>query len=109
MPKPPEPQQLPTPLPATLFPGPQSGSSDASSRTISTPLTATQLSTSSPPSSANSRAWLPEIAVQWWPVWLGLALLFVPSINDLLRGPWSTEEQGHGTHHTWACTVAAVA
>ena len=96
MPKPPEPQQLPTPLPATLFPGPQSGSSDASSRNISTSLTATQLSTSSPPSSANSRAWLPEIAVQWWPVWLGLALLFVPSINDLLRGPWSTEEQGHG-------------
>jgi exosortase B len=33
---------------------------------------------------------------QWWPVWAGLALLFMPSLTDLLRGPWSTEEQGHG-------------
>jgi len=33
---------------------------------------------------------------QWWPVWAGLALLFVPSLHDLLRGVWSTEEQGHG-------------
>lgn len=33
---------------------------------------------------------------QWWPVWAGLALLFMPSLIDLLRGPWSTEEQGHG-------------
>lgn len=32
----------------------------------------------------------------WWPAWTGLALLFVPTLYDLLRGPWSTEEQGHG-------------
>lgn len=35
-------------------------------------------------------------AGQWWPVWAGLALLFVPSIVDLLHGAWATEEQGHG-------------
>lgn len=36
------------------------------------------------------------VAGQWWPVWTGLALLFVPTVHDLLRGPWATEEQGHG-------------
>lgn len=32
----------------------------------------------------------------WWPVWAGLALLFVPTMYDLLHGVWATEEQGHG-------------
>lgn len=35
-------------------------------------------------------------AQHWWPAWTGLALLFVPTVYYLLRGPWSTEEQGHG-------------
>jgi exosortase B len=35
-------------------------------------------------------------AGQWWPVWAGLALLFVPTLYDLLHGAWATEEQGHG-------------
>jgi len=35
-------------------------------------------------------------AGQWWPVWAGLALLFVPTLHDLLHGAWATEEQGHG-------------
>jgi exosortase B len=35
-------------------------------------------------------------AGQWWPIWTGLALLFVPTVSDLLQGPWATEEQGHG-------------
>lgn len=35
-------------------------------------------------------------ARKWWPVWAGLALLFVPTLYDLLHGAWSTEEQGHG-------------
>jgi len=35
-------------------------------------------------------------AGQWWPVWAGLALLFVPTVYDLLHGAWATEEQGHG-------------
>jgi exosortase B len=46
--------------------------------------------------SATFAASLRAGAGQWWPVWAGLALLFVPSVHDLLRGPWSTEEQGHG-------------
>jgi exosortase B len=38
------------------------------------------------------RAALPE----WWPVLLGLALLFAPTFHDLFTGPWIGEEQGHG-------------
>jgi exosortase B len=38
------------------------------------------------------RAVLPE----WWPVFLGLAILFVPTFYDLFTGPWVGEEQGHG-------------
>jgi exosortase B len=38
------------------------------------------------------RAVLPE----WWPVLLGLAILFVPTFVMLFSGPWVGEEQGHG-------------
>ena len=38
------------------------------------------------------RAVLPE----WWPVLLGLAVLFAPTFYYLFRGPWVGEEQGHG-------------
>lgn len=64
----PEPQQLLTPLPATA----------------------------SATASVAAHARLRAAAWQWSPVLAGLALLFVPSLHDLLRGPWSTEEQGHG-------------
>jgi exosortase B len=56
-------------------------------------------------------------AGQWWPVWAGLALLFVPTMTDLLHGAWATEEQGHGPiilglalwllWRTWPVVVAA--
>lgn len=38
------------------------------------------------------RGALPE----WWPVLLGLAVLFVPTFHDLFTGAWVGEEQGHG-------------
>lgn len=38
------------------------------------------------------RAALPE----WWPVLLGLAVLFAPTFYYLFTGPWVGEEQGHG-------------
>jgi exosortase B len=38
------------------------------------------------------RAVLPE----WWPVFLGLAILFLPTFYDLFTGAWVGEEQGHG-------------
>jgi exosortase B len=38
------------------------------------------------------RTALPE----WWPVLLGLAVLFVPTFYDLFTGAWVGEEQGHG-------------
>jgi exosortase B len=33
---------------------------------------------------------------EWWPVMVGLALLFGPSLIDLFRGVWSTDDQRHG-------------
>lgn len=39
-----------------------------------------------------ARAVLPE----WWPVLLGMLVLFVPTFYDLFSGPWISEEQGHG-------------
>jgi exosortase B len=38
------------------------------------------------------RAAVPE----WWPVWLGLAVLFLPTFADLFTGAWIGEEQAHG-------------
>jgi exosortase B len=116
MPKFPMPQQFLTPLPATLSPSPERGDVDASSPEAPMTLEAIPSATSSAVSSANASppsaatpaaaftaassaarcSGLAAAARQWWPVWIGLALLFVPSIHDLLRGPWSTEEQGHG-------------
>lgn len=39
---------------------------------------------------------VPSPQRDWWPTLLGLALLYAPSLYDLLHGAWSTEEQGHG-------------
>lgn len=36
------------------------------------------------------------VPVEWWPVLLGLAILFVPTFFDLFAGPWIGAEQGHG-------------
>jgi exosortase B len=33
---------------------------------------------------------------EWWPVIVGLAVLYVPTLRDLATGIWNTEEQGHG-------------
>ena len=45
-----------------------------------------------PGAGAGLRQALPE----WWPVMLGLALLFGPTFHDLFTGAWIGEEQGHG-------------
>ncbi|HET7832228.1 MAG TPA: exosortase B [Gallionella sp.] len=34
--------------------------------------------------------------VQWWPVLLGLCVLFVPTYQRLAYGLWTSEEQAHG-------------
>jgi exosortase B len=80
MPKLPQPSPALTPAPAAR---PASQQAD---RSVDAPAAPASVSGAS----------LRAAAAQWWPVWLGLALLFVPSLHDLLRGPWSTEEQGHG-------------
>lgn len=41
---------------------------------------------------ASFRNALPE----WWPILLGLAVLFGPTFYDLFTGAWIGEEQGHG-------------
>jgi len=33
---------------------------------------------------------------EWWPVMLGLMVLFVPTFFDLISGLWATAEQAHG-------------
>jgi len=38
------------------------------------------------------KAALPE----WWPIILGLVVLYVPTFYDLFIGLWATEEQAHG-------------
>jgi exosortase B len=37
-----------------------------------------------------------SLLMTWWPVLLGLAVLFIPTYLDLAAGPWETEEQAHG-------------
>ena len=32
---------------------------------------------------------------EWWPILLGLAVLFLPTFYDLFNGLWATEEQAH--------------
>jgi len=61
------------------------------------------------------RAGLPE----WWPVLLGLAVLFLPTFLYLFSGPWIGEEQGHGPiifglalwliYRKWPAMLAATA
>src|SRR5450759_437508 len=33
---------------------------------------------------------------EWWPILLGLMVLYVPTFYDLFNGLWATEEQAHG-------------
>lgn len=39
---------------------------------------------------------LPVIMMEWLPIAIGLAALFLPTLYDLSTGLWTTEEQGHG-------------
>jgi exosortase B len=45
---------------------------------------------------ADWRAALANALPEWWPVWLGLAVLFLPTFADLFTGAWVGEEQAHG-------------
>lgn len=33
---------------------------------------------------------------EWWPILLGLLVMYVPTFYDLFNGLWTTEEQAHG-------------
>ncbi|SDW51876.1 Transmembrane exosortase (Exosortase_EpsH) [Nitrosomonas oligotropha] len=39
---------------------------------------------------------LKSAIVDWWPIFLGLLILYVPTFYDLANGMWSKEEQAHG-------------
>ncbi|WP_217430663.1 exosortase B [Duganella vulcania] len=39
---------------------------------------------------------LKAAAPRWWPVVLGMLILYVPTFYDMANGIWSTEEQAHG-------------
>ncbi|AWL07637.1 exosortase B [Massilia oculi] len=51
---------------------------------------------SGPSSGTGPGAGLRQAVPEWWPVMLGLALLFGPTFHDLFTGAWIGEEQGHG-------------
>ncbi len=38
----------------------------------------------------------PNLLGQWWPVLLGLVILYFPSFRDLSGGLWQTDDQAHG-------------
>lgn len=42
-----------------------------------------------------SGAWQ-DLLLQWWPVLLGLVILYFPSFRDLAHGAWQTDDQAHG-------------
>ncbi|MGO4381563.1 exosortase B [Pseudoduganella sp. RAF19] len=44
----------------------------------------------------NSLTSLKAVLPEWWPVVLGMLVLFVPTFYTLFSGLWSTEEQAHG-------------
>ena len=39
---------------------------------------------------------LKAVMPEWWPILLGLLVLYVPTFYDLFNGLWATEEQMHG-------------
>jgi len=45
---------------------------------------------------APSLSGLKAAVPRWWPVVLGLLILYVPTFYDMANGIWSTEEQAHG-------------
>lgn len=49
-----------------------------------------------PPQPAAEAATSPRQLLTWLPIIFGLTILYVPSLIDLLRGIWSSDEQKHG-------------
>lgn len=48
---------------------------------------------------ASLATWLPGIKAampEWWPVLLGMLVMYAPTFYDLFNGIWATEEQAHG-------------
>lgn len=43
----------------------------------------------------NERNWQ-DLLIEWWPVLLGLVVLYFPTFRDLSRGVWQTDDQAHG-------------
>ena len=53
--------------------------------------------TSSPSSIAlPAKRDLVETMLEWWPIAIGILLLYLPTFYDLWNGLWDTEEQAHG-------------
>ncbi len=62
--------------------------------TLASASASASVSTSTIPSALPST--LREALPDWWPVLLGLAAMFVPTLYSLFTGAWIGEEQGHG-------------
>ncbi|RFO95799.1 exosortase B [Rhodoferax lacus] len=51
---------------------------------------------STTPSAQPARVDWVALLLPWWPLMAGLIVLYVPTLIDLFRGPWSQEGQMHG-------------
>jgi exosortase B len=51
--------------------------------------------TATSPLSANQATWQ-DLILEWWPVLVGLVVLYFPSFRDLANGLWQTDDQAHG-------------
>jgi exosortase B len=52
--------------------------------------------TPSPVIASEARQSMPAQLLTWLPIIIGLAVLYVPSLYDLFKGIWSSDEQTHG-------------
>jgi exosortase B len=46
-------------------------------------------------STVSQRNWQ-DLLLEWWPVLLGLVVLYYPTFRDLSNGVWQTDDQAHG-------------
>lgn len=48
------------------------------------------------PGSAQTSAGWQNLLLEWWPLLLGLVIMYYPSFRDLAKGLWQTDDQAHG-------------
>jgi exosortase B len=68
---------------------------NAMTETTKPPASSPSTASTASPLSANPAAWR-DLIFEWWPVLVGLVVLYFPSFRDLANGLWQTDDQAHG-------------